>query len=56
MEQLLGDASKAKKQLNWKNQISLEELISEMIKEDLVEAKKEFLLKNKGFSVYTPTE
>ena len=56
VEQLLGDASKAKKQLNWKNQISLEELISEMIKEDLIEAKKEYLLKNKGFVVNSPKE
>ena len=56
VEQLLGDASKAKKQLNWKNKIPLEELISEMIKEDLNEAKKEYLLKNKGFSVFSPKE
>jgi GDPmannose 4,6-dehydratase len=56
VEQLLGDASKAKKQLNWKNQISLKELISEMIKEDLIEAKKEYLLKNKGFIVNSPKE
>ena len=56
VEQLLGDASKAKKQINWKNQITLEELISEMIKEDLNEAKKEYLLKNEGFSVYSPKE
>ena len=56
VEQLLGDASKAKKLLNWKNKISLKELISEMIKEDLNEAKKEYLLKNKGFSIYTPKE
>ncbi len=56
VEQLLGDASKAKKQLNWMNQITLEELISEMIKEDLNEAKKEYLLKNKGFSVFSPKE
>ena len=56
VEQLLGDASKAKKQLNWKKKISLEELISEMIKEDLNEAKKEYLLKKKGFSVFSPKE
>ncbi len=56
VDQLLGDASKAKKQLNWKNQIPLNQLISEMIKEDLNEAKKEYLLKNKGFSVYSPKE
>ena len=56
VEQLLGDASKARKELNWKNKISLDKLISEMIKEDSNEAKKEYLLKNKGFSVYSPKE
>ena len=38
------------------SKISLEALISEMIKEDSFEAKKESLLKNKGFSVYSPNE
>ena len=56
VEQLKGDPSKARKELNWKNKISLEVLISEMIKEDSNEAKKESLLKNKGFSVYNPNE
>ena len=31
VEQLLGDASKARKKLNWKNKITLNQLISEMI-------------------------
>ena len=56
VEQLMGDASKARKKLNWENNISLERLISEMIKEDCKEAKKEFLLKNKGFPIYSPKE
>ena len=56
VDQLLGDSSKSRKELNWKNQISLEELISEMIKEDLNESKKEYLLRSKGFSVYANKE
>ena len=56
VEQLLGDASKARKELNWKNKIPLKEIISEMIEEDSNEAKKEFLLKSKGFSTYSPKE
>ena len=44
------------KKLGWEPKISLTELISEMIKEDSNEAKKEYLLKNKGFSVYSPKE
>ena len=46
---LLGDASKARKKLNWSPKISLEELINEMINFDLQEAKKESLL-SKSFS------
>ena len=56
VEQLLGDASKARKKLNWKYKISLGELISEMIKEDSREAKKEYLLRNKGFPIYSSRE
>ena len=43
---LLGDASKAKSKLGWEPKITLEELVSEMIKEDLQEAKKEKFLRN----------
>ena len=56
VEQLLGDASKAKKRLGWKPATSLIQLISEMIKEDLNNAKKDYLLKKKGFSVYNSNE
>ena len=56
VEQLLGDASKARKKLDWKPNISLQELIAEMIEEDSNEAKKESLLKKKGFSVYSSQE
>ncbi len=54
VDQLLGDASKARKELNWEPSISINELISEMIEEDSNEAKKESLLKNKGFPIYIP--
>ena len=49
---LLGDSSKARKQLKWEPKVTISQLISEMIKEDLNEAKKEYLLKKKGFSIY----
>ena len=49
VEQLLGDASKAHKELGWRPKMSLEEIIEEMIKNDHTEAKKELLLKEKGF-------
>ena len=35
VDELIGDASKARKLLNWEPKISLEEIISEMVKEDL---------------------
>ena len=56
VNELLGDSSKARKKLNWEPKITIEALISEMIKEDFKEAKKESLLKNKGFSIYTSKE
>ena len=56
VDQLLGDASKAKEKLSWEPKISLSDLISEMIDEDSKEAKKDYLLKNKGFSVYSSNE
>ena len=39
---LLGDPSKAKIKLGWEPKIKLEEMISEMIEEDKINAKKEF--------------
>ena len=56
VEQLLGDSSKARNQLKWKPKITLYQLIAEMIEEDSNEAKKESLLKKKGFSIYGSKE
>ena len=51
VNELLGDASKAKKKLGWKPKITLETLIEEMINSDKEEALRESLLKEKGFKV-----
>ena len=48
VETLLGDASKAKQELGWTPQISLDEMITEMIEFDLTEAKKSVLVNNSG--------
>ena len=56
VELLLGDAKKAKEKLGWQHSISLEELISEMIKHDLSEAKKTVILKEKGYRQNNPLE
>ena len=44
VETLLGDASKAKKKLNWSPKISFEQLVQEMVKEDLKMAKNDQLI------------
>ena len=56
VDKLLGDATKAKLELGWTQKISLEELVSEMISHDNNEAKKELILKNKGFPLDNPLE
>ena len=53
---LLGDATKAFKELGWEPTTSLEEIISEMITNDNYEAKKELVLKNKGYKLSNPIE
>ncbi|KGF96681.1 GDP-mannose 4,6-dehydratase [Prochlorococcus marinus str. MIT 9201] len=47
---LLGNSDKAKNKLGWQPKISIEELISEMIKHDDNEAKKESLLSKNGYN------
>ena len=56
VDELLGDSSKAKEKLNWEPKITIEDLISEMINEDMKESEKESILKNSGFSIYTSKE
>ncbi len=51
VDELLGDATKAREKLGWTPKTSLEELIEEMVKHDLKEANKENLLKKQGFSI-----
>ncbi len=53
---LVGDSSKALKDLGWSPKISLEDLVSDMIKHDKELAKKEALLIKKGFDLQIPKE
>ena len=46
VETLLGDPTKAKTKLGWQPKISLEELVKEMVKSDLMDAKKESFINN----------
>jgi GDPmannose 4,6-dehydratase len=56
VETLLGDASKAKEKFGWEPEISLKELISEMVQHDLAEAKKDHLCKTHGFETFDYNE
>lgn len=49
VETLLGDASKARERLNWTPIITLNELISEMVSHDLMQARRNALLKAHGY-------
>ncbi len=56
VETLLGDASLAARKLGWVPQITVEEMVAEMVDYDLDQAKRHSLLKNSGFGVSMPTE
>ncbi len=56
VESLLGDATKAMKELGWKPKIKLEELVKEMMHHDMEEASKEYFLKREGFNIITSKE
>jgi GDPmannose 4,6-dehydratase len=51
VETLLGDPSKAKEKLGWVPEITLDEMVTEMVASDLADAKKHALLKQHGYSV-----
>ena len=51
VESLLGDPTKAKNQLGWVPEISAQEMCSEMVLNDLIDAKKQALLKKHGYNV-----
>ncbi len=51
VELLIGDPSKAKEKLGWEPEVPLKELVSMMVKHDLMEAEKELHLKNGGYEI-----
>lgn len=53
---LLGDSSKARKELGWLPKYDLPALVKEMITEDLAEAEKEKFLKKEGYDILIPQE
>ena len=51
VESLIGDATKARERLGWSPAIGFRELVAEMVHDDLAEARRDDLLKRKGFEV-----
>ncbi len=56
VEFLLGDPSKAENNLGWKPEVSFDEMVSMMVKNDIKEAEKDRLCREEGFAVYQQFE
>jgi len=52
VETLLGDSTKARKKLGWTPKITFRELVKEMVKSDLEEAKRDSLCQKEGYLTY----
>ena len=52
VESLLGDASKARKQLGWTPRTSFDELVAEMVDADLTAAQRDALVVEHGYKAY----
>lgn len=56
VETLLGDASKAQAKLGWTPRISFEDMVSEMVRHDLMLAAKDNVVQKAGFTTYAYNE
>jgi GDPmannose 4,6-dehydratase len=56
VETLLGDPTKAKEKLGWVPEITLDEMVAEMVASDLQAAKQKVLLKTHGYKVAVSAE
>jgi GDPmannose 4,6-dehydratase len=56
VETLLGDPSKAKQKLGWVPEITLDQMVKEMVAHDLEQAKQHALLKDHGYAVHVGKE
>lgn len=52
VQNLLGDASKARQKLGWEPKTSFHEMVAEMMHEDLKSAQRDELIKNNGYVTY----
>ena len=51
VESLIGDAAKARERLGWESTIGFGDLVREMVRDDLGQARRDELLKRRGFEV-----
>ena len=56
VETLLGDPSKAKRELGWEPRTSFEDLVREMVESDLKAAQRDALVREHGFEAYNVRE
>ena len=56
VDSLLGDSSKARRELGWSPQISFEELVAEMVEADLELARRDALMRREGFKTFSRHE
>jgi len=56
VDMLQGDSSLARKKLGWEPVISFAQLVSEMVKSDMEEAKRDLLCKKEGFKAFNYNE
>ncbi|MEO1576133.1 MAG: GDP-mannose 4,6-dehydratase, partial [Pseudomonadota bacterium] len=56
VETLLGDPTKAKEKLGWTPRTSFEDLVSEMVRADLEDAKRDALVAREGYKTFNYNE
>lgn len=56
VESLLGDAKKAKEKLGWTPKISFSEMVAEMVKQDLMIAQRDELVRRSGYTILNYNE
>ena len=52
VDTLLGDPTKAREKLGWRPKVTFDELVAEMIREDLVLAKRDQMVEEHGYQTF----
>jgi len=56
VDTLLGDPSKAREKLGWRAEVTFPELVAEMVESDMEDAKRDALVAQEGFKIYSRHE